>query len=82
MGVVAKIFAHVTVANPPPLNPSATNRAFSVQYACGLPTAPTALHMPCADVTRLHMLDLDAGKGRQVMRCIQLQLCMSGVLQC
>ena len=29
------------------------------------PLAPT----PCADVTRLRMLDLDAGKGRQIMKC-------------
>ena len=59
------------------------NRAFSIQHACGLPTAPTALYMPCADVTQLRMLDLDAGtKGHQVMKCIQLQLCMSGLLQC
>ena len=36
---------------------SATNRAFFVQHACGLPTTPT----PCADLMRLCMLDLDAG---------------------
>ena len=30
-----------------------------VQHACGLPAAPTPF---------------DAGKGRQVMKCIQLQL--------
>ena len=52
---------------------SATNRAFSVQHACGLPTTPT----PRADVTQLRMLDLDAGKDRQVMKWIQLHLCMS-----
>ena len=49
------------------------NRAFPVQHACGLPTAPT----PRADVAQLRMLDLDAGKDRQVMKRIQLQLCMS-----
>ena len=37
---------------------SATNCAFFVQHACGLPTAPTL----CAYLTRLRMLDLDAGK--------------------
>ena len=42
--------------------PSATNRAFSIQHACGYPTAPT----PCADVTRLCVLDLDAGKQRRI----------------
>ena len=54
---------------------SATNRAFSVQHACGLPTTPTALHMPCADMTRLRMLDLNEGESHQdqVMKCIQLQ---------
>ena len=41
----------------------ATNHAFSSQLACDLPTAPTR----CADVTQLRMLDLDAGKDRQVM---------------
>ena len=45
---------------------SATNRAFSIQHACGLPAALT----PCADVTQLCMLDLDAGKGRQVFKCM------------
>ena len=61
---------------------SATNRAFFVQHACGLPTAPT----PCAYLTRLRMLDLDAGKGHQVMKSIHLctytALQFSGVLQC
>ena len=46
---------------------------FFVRHAYGLPTAP----IPCADLTQLCMLDLDAGKGRQVMKCIQLQ-----ILQC
>ena len=49
---------------------SATNRAFSVQLACGLPTAPT----PHADVTQLRMLDLNTGKDRQVMKWILHEL--------
>ena len=48
---------------------SATNRAFSVQHACGLPATPT----PCADVTRLCMLDLAATATAQAQ---------SEVLQC
>ena len=52
---------------------------FSMPVVYQLP--PTALHMPCADETRLRMLNLNAGKDRQVMKCIQLQLCMSGVHQ-
>ena len=34
-----------------------------------LPTAPT----PCAYLTQLHVLYLDAGKGHQVMKNIQLR---------
>ena len=48
------------------LNIAATNCAFSIQRDCDLLFAPT----PCADVTRLCMLDIDAGKGRQVIKCI------------
>ena len=57
---------------------SATNRTFSIQHICGLPTAPT----PCVDMTRLCMLDLDAGKDCQVMKYIHAATALSGVLQC
>ena len=55
----------------------ATNRAFSIQHACCLPAAPT----PYADVTQLRILDLDAGKGHQVMKCIHSVTVRCGVLQ-
>ena len=45
-----------------------TNRAVFVQQACGLLAVPT----PCAYLTQLRMLDLNAGKGHQVMKSIQL----------
>ena len=38
-------------------------------------SSQVAVHIPFstpgADVTRLRMLDLDAGKGRQVMKCVR-----------
>ena len=43
-----------------------SRRAFSLQRACGLPTTPTPLAI-CADATRLRMLELRAGTGRQVI---------------
>ena len=46
---------------------SATNRAFSVQHACGLSTTPLF-----SMLMRLRMLKLSVGKGRQVMK----QLCL------
>ena len=49
---------------------SATNHSFSIQHAYDLPTAPT----PHTDLTQLRMLDLNVGKGRHIMKCIQLQL--------
>ena len=45
---------------------NAKNRAFSVQYACGLSTTPLF-----SMLMRLRMLKLSVGKGRQVMK----QLC-------
>ena len=48
----------------------------SIQHTCGLPAAPT----PCADVTQLRMLDFNAGKGRQIMKCIHAATAQSGVL--
>ena len=48
---------------------SATNCEFSVHHACGLPTTPTLLVCARADATWLRMLDFNAGKGHQVMKC-------------
>ena len=42
---------------------STTNRAFSVQNACGLSATPTLLVL-----MRLRMLKLSAGKGRQAIK--------------
>ena len=49
---------------------SATNRAFSVQHACGLSTTPTSLAY-CM-LMSLRMLNFSVGKGRQLMK----QLCL------
>ena len=47
-----------------------------------LPTGLQIVHFPFstpgADVTRLRMLDLDAGKGRQVMKYVHAATARSG----
>ena len=49
---------------------SATNRAYSVQHACALSTTPTPLAWY---YDRLHMLKLNVGKGRQIIKTAMLQ---------
>ena len=48
---------------------SATNRAFSVQHACGLSTTPS-MRM------RLRMLKYCVGKGRHVMKPLHVHVCL------
>ena len=52
----------------PGMSTAFCNRAFSAQHACGLHTDRTHSvgHML---MRRLRMLDLNAGKGCQVMKC-------------